>query len=80
MESKVNRLTNKMNKRASGLVCSALLLLASGCATSVTPNPIQGDPSTASSPNPSSAESVVGLQFQDEDSPALEKLWKALIC
>lgn len=73
MSSKV---ANKMNQRASGLLCSALVLLASGCATSVMPNPSPADPPSASGPNPASPDDAVS-QFQDEDSVALDRLWKA---
>ena len=68
---------NKMNQRASGLLCSALLLLASGCATSITPNPPPADRPAASSANAVAADTAVGQQFQDEDSAALDRLWKA---
>ena len=77
MDSKVNKQANKMNQRAIGLLCSVLLLLATGCATSVTPTPIQADPPAASSSNPLTIEPAASSQFQDEDSPALEKLLQA---
>jgi protein involved in polysaccharide export with SLBB domain len=65
-----------MNPRASGLLCSTLLLLASGCATSVTSNTRAVDPTKTSSLNSSTAVSAVD-QFQDEDSAALDGLWRA---
>lgn len=71
-----SKLANKMNQRASGLVCSALLLLASGCSTSLTPNPSPAGPPTASSAA-ASADTAVGQQLEDEDSAALDGLWKA---
>jgi hypothetical protein len=71
-----SKLANKMNQRASGLVCSALLLLASGCSTSLTPNPSPAGPPTASSAA-TSADTAVGPQLEDEDSAALDGLWKA---
>ncbi|MGA9721965.1 MAG: polysaccharide biosynthesis/export family protein [Candidatus Binatus sp.] len=70
-----NEIANKMNWRVS--LCGVLLLFASGCATSVTPNPSQTDPPAASSPIPAPAEPAMGSQFQDEDSAALERLWRA---
>src|SRR6266481_1900119 len=77
MYSKVNKQANKMNQRASGLLCTAVLLLASGCASSVTSIPTEANPPAASSPNPAAIEPAAGLQFQDEDSSALEKLLQA---
>jgi len=77
MYSKVNKQANKMNQRASGLLCTALLLLAPGCASSVTSIPTEANPPAASSPNPAAIEPTAGLQFQDEDSSALEKLLQA---
>jgi protein involved in polysaccharide export with SLBB domain len=74
MSSKV---ASKMNHRASGLLCSSLLLLASGCVASVTPKPSPGDPPAASNPNAAPADTALGQQFQDEDSAALDRLWKA---
>lgn len=72
-----SKAANQMNQRASGLLCSALLLLASGCATSVTPNPSPAEPPAASSPIPARADTAVGQQFQDDDSAALDQLWQA---
>src|SRR6266550_2622902 len=74
MGSKINKQANKMNQRTIWLLGSAVLLLTSGCANSVTPTPIQADSSTASSPKPAPIEPTAGLQFEDEDSPALERL------
>ena len=77
MDSKAaNHLANKMNRRASGLLCSALLLLVSGCASSGAPNPAETGSPTASSPSLAPAESAASLQIQDDDSAALERLWK----
>ena len=72
-----SKLANKINQRACGLLCSVLLLLASGCATSNTPNQSPADPPAASSPNPAPADTAVSQQFQDNDSAALDRLWKA---
>jgi len=77
MDSKAaNHLANKMNRRASGLLCSALLLLVSGCASSGAPSPAETGSPTASSPSLAPAESAASLQIQDDDSAALERLWK----
>jgi protein involved in polysaccharide export with SLBB domain len=76
MDSKVNKVPNKMNRRASWLLCGALLLLVSGCAASGAPSPAEAGPPGASSPNPAPMESAAGEQFQDDDSAALERLWK----
>lgn len=52
----------------------ALVLLVSGCATSITPNASSSDPAS-SSPNLASPDDALG-RFQDQDSMALERLWK----
>jgi protein involved in polysaccharide export with SLBB domain len=71
-------MVNKTSQRASGLLCSALLLLASGCATSsVASNSTRADNPAALNPNSAAADSSVGQQIQDEDSAALDRLWKA---
>jgi protein involved in polysaccharide export with SLBB domain len=76
MDGKVNKVANKMNQRASGLLCTALFLIASGCGTSVI-SPSPADAPAASSTNPAPVDTATGLQFQDDDSAALDSLWKA---
>lgn len=63
----------KMNWFKLGLLCSVLLLLASGCASSNTANPSQVSASTASA---GSSEAASAEQFGDSDSAALDQLWK----
>jgi polysaccharide biosynthesis/export protein len=74
MSSKV---ANRMMGCANRFLGCALLLLASGCATSVTPNPSMADASTAAGAKPLPADTAVGQQLEDEDSAALDKLWRA---
>jgi polysaccharide biosynthesis/export protein len=70
------QVSTKMNRCARGLLCSALLLLASGCATSVTPTLSPADPSAASGQTLAPADTVMS-ELQDEDSPALDRLLRA---
>lgn len=72
-----SKLANNISQRASGLLCSVLLLLASGCATSITPIQSPADPPAASGTDPAPAVTAAGQQFQDDDSAALNGLWKA---
>jgi len=72
MKSKVA--TN--SRRGARFLGYTLVLLVSGCATSITPNASRSDPASSSSPNLASPDDALG-RLQDQDSMALERLWKA---
>jgi len=72
MNSKV---ANETYRRACTLLCSALLQLASGCASSIAPTS-SATPPGASSTSPAPTDTATYLQSQDDDSAALDRLWK----
>lgn len=72
-----SRVARSAYRRASILVRGAFLLSLSACAASVASNPSRADPATTLDASSSSMHTASSADLRDDDSVALERLWKA---